>query len=149
MKSDRAALARMAGTVAQEYAEDMASRLILTPAPPEWPVGISSKATSIVENEVVPLIPPDASNHDRVQLVRAVGEILGIAYLADYALEAHIAYRIDDASDHVVDIARSIGAHDEYVRAQLRPLRDLFEYECRGAHHTEDFMRRYFLNFVP
>jgi len=123
---DRLLIGESASEAAISRARNASPTLIGMLPPPSWLAGISAKVNSIVNKEVFPLIAADIGCLDVSQVVGSIGEILGIAYLADYAIENGKPFNIDSASNSVVDIACAVGADERCVRSRLRPLHELY-----------------------
>lgn len=138
MRNDRLLLSLLARTAALESIHKMSHRLISRKLPSSWGPLIASKVESIIRKEVVSLISPDTRDRDLCRLVQAIGEMLGIAYLADYALETDVQFEIDCASEQVLLIACSVGANERYVVDQLGSLQDLYYYECEHLSQSSD-----------
>lgn len=112
--------------------------LLSSDIPHSWTVGISAKVASIVRNEIAPLLPGDRPIEQIVAIVRSLEQILGIAYLADYALEQGVTFRIEAATKDVIAIAVGMGAHEQYVRDQLGPMRALYDAEVDRLRGSAD-----------
>lgn len=125
----RSSLASVAQRAAQETVREMSPRLVSEPLVIPWVSEIYEKVGSIVGKEVVPLLTSRIAIRDRKRLMQSVGSILGVTYLADYALENRFGFRIDDAAEHVLSTARAIGVDERFANEEIKRLRDLYRHE--------------------
>lgn len=109
---------------------------------------IARKVGSIVRNEVVPLLPSRMANHKRKFLMQSVGSVLGVTYLADYAVESRFRFQVDDAAEYVLSTARTLGVDEHFACAEIQRLKDLYRYErsaASGRNSAHSTTTRYLL----
>jgi len=78
----------------------------------------------------VPLLIPGSASRDQEHLMQLAGRILGVAYLADYALENRLGFKVDDAAECVLTTVRTIGVDERFAHDEIKRLQDLYCYEC-------------------
>ena len=118
---------------ARKTVRETSSRFLSEPVGMPWVREICWKVGSIVRKEVVPLLPSRMADRDRKHLMQSVGSVLGVTYLADYALESRFRFQVDDAAEYVLSAARTLGVDEHFAYAEIRRLKDLYRYERNAA----------------
>lgn len=128
--------------------QETSSRLLLEPAGRPWMREIACKVGSIVRKEVTPLVPSRMVERDRKHLMHALGRVLGVTYLADYALESGFQFQVDDAAAYVLSAVRTLGVDEPFACAEIQRLKDLYRYEYSaksGLNSLHSAENRYLL----